>query len=116
MGFEKGNRANPGGRPKKTDEQIKFERQCREWASLFALDKLKRTADGENPTASLAATREILDRGFGKSVETSVIDAYVAPATGSSVEDLAGELGSLIPGEKAESGGPDKPDQVEPGT
>ncbi len=110
--FEVGHPGGPG-RPRKTEEQIKFERQCREWAALFALDKLKRAADGDNPTAALAATREILDRGFGKSVETSVIDAYVAPQTGSSVEDLAGELASLVPGAEAKGVGADKPPVVD---
>lgn len=112
--FEKGHPGGPG-RPRKTDDQIKFERQCREWAVLFALDKLKKAADSDNPTASLAATREILDRGFGKSVETSVIDAYVTPETGSTAQALEDELAAVL-SEPAEKGaGNASQDQMDPG-
>lgn len=96
MAFEKGKSGNPGGRPPKSQQQIDFEYKCRNWASLFAFEKLKKCADSADPKASHAATKEILDRAFGKSVETSVIDAHVAPIAGSSVEELAGGIADII--------------------
>ena len=94
MGFEIGNRANPGGRPRKTDEQIKFERQCREHSALFAIDNLKRWEKGDNPVASLAATREMLDRGFGRAVD--VIEANVTSECSPRLEDVRSEIAALL--------------------
>lgn len=76
MPFQKGDawNGNAGGRLRKTEEQKAFERKCREWAKLFALDKLKKAADSEKAGESLAAVKEILDRGFGKSEQISYVD------------------------------------------
>ena len=115
MAYAKGQSGNPGGRPRKSEEQITFERKCREWAALFALDKLKRAADSENPAQSVAAVKEILDRGFGKSVETSIIDASVTPQTGVSVEDLSREIAALVGGGQDQGGGADSPPAVDTG-
>lgn len=103
MAFEKGKSGNPGGRPAKSQQQIDFEYKCRNWGSLFGFDKLKKAADSEDEKLSLAATKELLDRGFGKSVETSIVDAYVAPQTGSTAKALEDELAALVP-EPADKG------------
>ena len=115
MRFEKGQSGNVSGRPRKTEEQRKFERRCQEWADTLGFDKLKRWADMDDFDKSFPALKEIFNRGFGTAVATQIIDAEIAAPTGSSTEDLAGELGGLIPRAKAESGGLDNPDQVESG-
>lgn len=98
MPFEKGRSGNPGGRAAKTEAQTDFERKCREWASLFALDRLKKTADSDNAVASLAATREILDRGFGKPETVSYIEGNVTPMLGAGIADLKREIGDILSG------------------
>lgn len=103
MPFEPGRSGNPGGRPRKTEEQIKFERRCREWAELFALDKLKKAADSPKAAESIAAVKEILDRGFGKAEAVSYIEANVTPQSGSSVEELNRRAAELL-GARAGSG------------
>ncbi len=106
-------RGNSSGRPKKTEGQIRFERQCREWAELFALDHLKRAAKSEKPQEIIAAVREICDRGFGKAEAISYLEANVNPAIGSSPEDAAREIEDLLAqgtGTLPGGGGPDKVD------
>ena len=104
---------NPGGRPRKTAEQINFERRCREWAEMFALDKLKKAASSEKAAEIIAAVKEICDRGFGKAEAVSYIEANVTAPTGSSADDLAGEIASLIPGAATSGGEPAGAGQVD---
>lgn len=113
MGFEKGNRANPGGRPRKTQEQSDFEAQCRNWARLFALDKLKRAADSKKAGEVIAAVKEICDRGFGKSEAISYLDANVTSPTGRSAKELADEIANALGAGAVESGGVPGGNQVD---
>lgn len=115
MPFEKGNRANPGGRPKKTEGQAKFERRCREWAELFALDSLKRAVASDKPMEIIAAVKEICDRGFGKSETISYLEANVTSTTGSSIEALEGELAEIIGASEVKSIGDNSTDKVDAG-
>lgn len=105
MPFEKGSSGNPGGRPRKSKEQVEFERKCQEWAAVFAMAKLAKAADSENVREVLAATQEILNRGFGKPVETSHVEASINSEVGSSVEDLERDLAELIGAGKGSGGG-----------
>lgn len=108
MPFEKGKSGNAGGRPRKTKEQVEFEEKCRCWAATFAISKLIRAADSDNIKESLAGTMELLNRGFGKPVETNVIEANVTSQTGSSVSELEARLDAIVPiAEGASGSGPD---------
>ena len=115
MPFEKGQSGNPGGRRKKSDEQLKFERRCRELSELFAIDHLMRWAKSDNPTASLTAVKEMLDRGFGKPEIVSYLEANVTAQTGTSLEILEAKLQELVPGEAGEPVSGDSGDGVDSG-
>lgn len=108
-------RGNASGRPKKTEAQINFERRCREWAELFALDKLKKAADSDKPGEIIAAVKEICDRGFGKAEAISYIEANVTDITGTPLAALEGELDELVPGEASKGIGHDSPPALDGG-
>lgn len=102
MPFEAGKSGNPGGRPRKTEEQIRFERRCREWADLFALDRLKKAAGSNKAAEIIAAVKEICDRGFGKAESISYIDASVTANPSPTVADLEREVSDLLGAGKIE--------------
>lgn len=113
MPFIKGQSGNANGARVKSPEQREFERKCREWCRDYAFDKLKRVADLEDDKRSDWAVDALINRAFGKAVETSVIDASVTAPSGSSAEDLARELAALIPGAEDKGGGNDQSPKVD---
>lgn len=70
MAFERGKSGNPGGRPLKTEEQRRFENRCRVWADKNAFAKLEKYADSEDKDERKWALQEILNRGFGRPLES----------------------------------------------
>ena len=63
--FEPGNSANPGGRPKKTEEQRKLEEMCRA-KTTEAFDTIMEIMMGGQEKSRLSAAQYIIDRGWGK--------------------------------------------------
>lgn len=98
MLYEKGRSGNPGGRPRKTQEQIDFERKCREWGTLFALDKLKKAADSGKAMEIIAAVKEILDRGFGKSEQIQYSEVNVTTENTPNSSELVSRGEDLLRG------------------
>lgn len=67
--FEKGNRANPGGRPKANREITEM---CRE-AGPDIIKRLIQIAQSGDEEYALPAMKELLNRGYGKSENISSI-------------------------------------------
>lgn len=110
--FEKGHPGGPG-RPRKTEQQIRFEQRCRDWSDLNAFNYLAKHADSTDKDVFKWAVGELLNRGFGKPVETQVIDAEITGPTGISVEELARAAAELIGGGEGKGGGMDSPGKVD---
>ncbi len=115
MPFEKGISGNPRGKAPKSREQKEFEAKCREWAKENSLARLVKWADADNPVASLAAVKEINERGFGKSEAISYLEANVTSETGFSAEELSRELESIVGATAGSTCGGNNEISVDPG-
>jgi len=74
MRFPKGKSGNPGGRPKVLGEVQELARQ---YAPAAIVELARLALKARNETARIAAIRELLDRGYGRtrqSVEVSAPD------------------------------------------
>jgi hypothetical protein len=74
MAFPKGKSGNPGGRPKVLGEVQELARQ---YAPAAIVELARLALKAKNETARIAAIRELLDRGYGRtrqSVEVSAPD------------------------------------------
>lgn len=71
--FKKGQTGNPGGRPKRTAEELDLIAACKEKtpAALAVIESVM--LEGENERNRLAAAQYVIDRGYGKPVQQSEI-------------------------------------------
>lgn len=71
--FQKGQSGNPGGRKKKTQEDLDLEAACRKLTPR-ALDVVVDVMqNGENERNRLAAAQIIIERAYGKAVQPTKI-------------------------------------------
>lgn len=83
--FKPGQSGNPGGRPKKTDEEREVEALARQHCPR-AIERLAELMDSDNDSAAMRACAEILDRGYGKPHQTQ--DTNVTMGVGEAFIDL----------------------------
>jgi hypothetical protein len=88
MKFPKGKSGNPGGRPKVLGE---VQALARQYAPTAIVELARLALKAKNETARIAAIRELLDRGYGRSRQAMEI---TAPA-GDPLQLLLGELDVL---------------------
>ncbi len=74
MKFPKGKSGNPGGRPKVL---IELQELARQHAPSAIVELARLALKAKSETARIAAARELLDRGYGKSRQSMEINAPV---------------------------------------
>lgn len=86
--FEKGKSGNPGGRPKRTPEEVSLIEACRA-KTAEALDTILELMEGSNnDRVRLAAAQYVIERGWGKAPERIELIAATVDLTGP--DDLEG--------------------------
>lgn len=75
--FGKGVSGNPGGRPKRTAEELDLIAACKDRtpAALAVIESIM--MEGQSDKARLSAAIAIIERGYGKAVQPTTIDATV---------------------------------------
>lgn len=74
-GFKPGQSGNPGGRPKRTEQELDLVAACKDRtpAALAVIESIM--MEGENERNKLAAAQAIIERAYGKPKE--VVEANV---------------------------------------
>ena len=71
--FRKGQSGNPGGRPKRTQEELDLVAACKDRtpAALAVIESIM--MEGENERNRLAAAQSIIERAYGRPVQPTEI-------------------------------------------
>lgn len=85
MAFKPGQSGNPSGRPK-VDFEVR--RLAREYGQE-AIEKLVAIMRGDNPALAKAASEALLDRGYGKPVQSVEVDPDSVPVQAITVQLVA---------------------------
>ena len=75
--FAKGQSGNPGGRQAKTEEERSLEAMCREKTPEALATVLQIMQGGQQERARLAAAQYVIDRGWGKALESVKLSGTV---------------------------------------
>ncbi len=67
--FEKGKSGNPGGRPKRTEEEVDLIEACRVKTPEALQTILELMEGSDNDRVKLAAAQYVIERGYGKAPE-----------------------------------------------
>lgn len=70
MQFQKGASGNPGGRRKKTTDDIELEKAAKGHTEAALAALVKVATKGKSESAKVAAATALLDRGWGKPKQT----------------------------------------------
>ena len=76
--FQPGKTGNPGGRPKKTEEERTLEAMCKDKTPQALSTILHIMEEGEQERSRLSAAQYIIDRGWGKAKESVELSGTVA--------------------------------------
>lgn len=98
MAWKPGVSGNPGGRPRKSAEQIKFEEACRGFMFEKGFEILKTMAEGGKPADKRWALEMMLDRGLGKPAQSMALDVHSEDdgIRGISAAELEAQISELL--------------------
>lgn len=69
MAFAKGQSGNPSGRPKRTEEEARLVKACRDMTEEAVATVVDVMRSGEQERNRMEAAKWVIDRGWGKALE-----------------------------------------------
>ena len=101
--FAKGKSGNPGGRPKKTPEQVELESACKEKAPEALGVMVRLMSSAKQDSVRLQAALAIIERGHGKPLQRS--EVRTGALDGLAHDDLKAFRDALLAFDAAGQGG-----------